>query len=78
MRRPVDPDILTADEVAELLGLSRVATYEGAARREIPSCRVGRRILFSRRAILAWLHGDRQSGEQSIGSRSGSPRPETE
>lgn len=46
---------LTADEVAEMLGLGRNQVYDGASRGEIPARRVGRRWIFSRAAILAWL-----------------------
>lgn len=56
-----DPDILDADEVAEMLGVSRGLVYDGAGRGEIPCRRVGRRLLFSRRAIVAWLE---RAGEE--------------
>ncbi len=57
MRKPTDPDIISAREVSALLGLKENGVYDGAARGEIPSRRVGRRVLFSRRAIVAWMHG---------------------
>ena len=50
-----DRDIMTATEVGRFLGLSRNAVYEAAGRREIPHRRVGRRLIFSRAAIVAWL-----------------------
>lgn len=53
-----DPDLLAAEEVSELLGISLHSVYEGAARGEIPCRRVGRRVLFSRRRIAEWLHGE--------------------
>ena len=46
---------ITADELAVLLGVDRKTVYEGAARGEIPSVRLGRRVLFSKTAIDAWL-----------------------
>ncbi len=46
---------ITADELAALLGVDRKTVYEGAARGEIPSVRLGRRVLFARAAIDAWL-----------------------
>jgi excisionase family DNA binding protein len=49
--------IMTVDEVAKLLRLSRNAAYEGIARKEIPSIRVGRRILVPRAGIEAMLSG---------------------
>ncbi len=38
-----------------MLGVDRKTVYEGAARGEIPSVRVGRRVLFPRTAIETWL-----------------------
>jgi excisionase family DNA binding protein len=50
---------LTVEEVAQMLGLSRSATYEAIARGEIPSLRFGRRIVVTRRALHRLLgHGD--------------------
>lgn len=47
--------VLTADEVADLLGVDRKSIYAAARRNEIPHRRLGRRYLFSRQAILRWL-----------------------
>lgn len=52
-----EPITMTADEVAEALGISRNGVYEAAGRGEIPHRRVGRRVLFSRAAIMDWLAG---------------------
>jgi excisionase family DNA binding protein len=46
---------LTADEVAESLGLDRKGVYAAASAGEIPARRVGRRWIFSRTAIENWL-----------------------
>lgn len=54
--RPVD-DVLTADDAAALLGVSRWTLYAAANRHEVPHRRLGRRMLFSRRALLIWLEG---------------------
>ncbi len=53
------PEILTASEVAEMLRVDRKTVYEAAQRRHIPHRRLGRRLLFERGAVLAWL---RQGG----------------
>ena len=48
-------DVLTADEVAEFLHLDRKTVYDYAGRGEIPCQRLGKRILFSRAALVSWL-----------------------
>jgi excisionase family DNA binding protein len=50
-----DSLVYTADELAALLGLDRKTIYDFATRGEIPCKRLGRRILFPRAAIAAWL-----------------------
>lgn len=52
-----DPDVISAADVAALLGVDVGGIYEASARGEIPSRRVGRRVLFSRRAVDEWIHG---------------------
>lgn len=46
---------LTVEEVAGLLGLGRTAAYEAARRGEIPSRRLGRRVVVPVPALLDWL-----------------------
>ncbi len=48
-------DVLTADEVAEYLRLDRKTVYDYAARGVIPHQRIGKRMLFSRAALVSWL-----------------------
>lgn len=50
-------DVLTADEVAELLRLDRKTVYDYAGRGVIPCQRIGKRMLFSRAAVVQWLGG---------------------
>lgn len=50
-------EVLSVVEVAEMLGLDRNTVYDAAGRGEIPHRRVGKRLLFSRAAILVWLQG---------------------
>ena len=45
------PDVLNVDEVAEFLRLGRSSVYEAIRQREIPSVRIGKRILISKRAL---------------------------
>ena len=46
---------LTIEETASLLGLGRTATYEAARRGQIPSRRLGRRVVVPVPALLEWL-----------------------
>ena len=48
-------DMLSADDVAEMLGVNRKTVYEYATKGEIPCKRLGRRLLFYRPTILSWL-----------------------
>ena len=53
--QPVLVEAMTADQVAEFIGVDRKTVYEYANRRKIPHRRLGKRLLFSRSAIVAWL-----------------------
>lgn len=46
---------LTITEAAELLGIGRSAAYEAARRGELPTRRLGRRLLVPVPALLRWL-----------------------
>ena len=46
---------LFVEEVASLLGLGRTATYEAARRGQLPSRRLGRRVVIPVPALLEWL-----------------------
>ena len=46
---------LTVEEAAALLGISRNSAYEAVRRGEIPSVRIGGRIVIPRRRFLDWL-----------------------
>lgn len=48
-------EVLTADEVAAMLRVNRKTIYEAAQRGDIPHRRLGRRLVFERGAVLAWL-----------------------
>lgn len=47
------PLVLTVTEAAELLGISRAFAYELVARGELPSIRLGRRVVVPRAQLLA-------------------------
>ena len=48
---------LTVEEAARSLGVSRAHAYELAARGEIPTLRLGRRILVPREALVRMMCG---------------------
>lgn len=48
-------DVMTADEVAAFLGVDRKTVYDYAGRGVIPCQRLGKRVLFSRAAVVRWL-----------------------
>jgi excisionase family DNA binding protein len=48
-------ECMSANELAAYLRVNRKTVYEYAARNVIPCRRLGRRIVFSRGAILTWL-----------------------
>ncbi len=52
------PDVLTIDETARFLRISRGLAYLCARRGELPTVRVGRRLLVSRDRLLAWLNAE--------------------
>ena len=48
-------EVVSADEVALWFGVDRKTVYNAAARGEIPHRRLGKRLLFSRAALVSWL-----------------------
>jgi len=58
-----DKLVLTVSEVAKILRLSRNSAYQGVLRGEIPSIRVGKRILVPRRALEALLEGAKEKSD---------------
>jgi excisionase family DNA binding protein len=52
-----DVGVLTAREAASFLRISMDSLYAAANRGDLPVRRIGRRMLFSRRALVAWLEG---------------------
>jgi excisionase family DNA binding protein len=57
--------VLTADELARLLGVNRKTIYDAATRDEIPHRRLGRRLIFERGSVLRWLRQDAPSEENN-------------
>lgn len=55
LERRAPREAMTADQVAAFLGVDRKTVYDHANRGAIPHRRLGKRLLFSRSAIVAWL-----------------------
>lgn len=51
-------EVMDVDAVALFLGVDRKTVYDYVGRGEIPHRRLGKRILFSRSALVAWLAGE--------------------
>lgn len=49
--------VLTVEEAAALLGISRGLAYELVRRGDLPSIRLGRRLVVPRRRLLALVEG---------------------
>ena len=60
------PECLCADQLAKFLGVNRKTVYEYAARNVIPHRRLGRRIVFSRAQVVAWLGACKASGTGKV------------
>ena len=56
------PDVLTPVEAARMLRIGRNAAYEAIGRGDIPSIRIGRRLLVPKAALRRMLDCERQSG----------------
>jgi excisionase family DNA binding protein len=46
---------ITIEQTAQVLGLGRTAAYDAARRGELPTRRLGRRLLVPVPALLEWL-----------------------
>jgi excisionase family DNA binding protein len=55
-----DPLVVTVEQAAVLLGISRGLAYELVRQGVIPSIRLGRRLVVPRRRLLGMIEGDHQ------------------
>jgi excisionase family DNA binding protein len=58
--------VKTLDEVASLLRISRGSAYEAAKRKEIPTIKIGRRLLVPCDALERLLSGDTKENSSNI------------
>ena len=56
-----EPKVLTVERAGEILQISRASAYQAVALGEIPSIRIGRRLLVPRAKLMAML-GEREPG----------------
>jgi excisionase family DNA binding protein len=55
---PIQTPTMTVEEVAELLGTGRTATYDAVHRGEIPCIKVGRKLVIPTAAVRRLLELD--------------------
>lgn len=56
------PDVLTVEETCRVLRLGRNSVYEGIRRKEIPSVKIGRRVLVPKAGIARLLSAGEDEG----------------
>jgi excisionase family DNA binding protein len=62
MDQPVKRSTYDVEEAARILGIGRSAAYEAVRRGEIPSIRLGKRVVIPHAALQALLEGRVLSG----------------
>jgi len=67
--RVVERLTVTVEEAAVMLGISRTTAYGCASRNEIPTVRLGRRVVVPTAALMAMLGGDGQRPGRSNEAR---------
>ena len=55
--QPVENEVMTVKEAAEMLRISRPKMYELTRSGKIHSIEVGKKILVSRSSLIAFIHG---------------------
>ena len=64
-------NLLRADEVAKLLGVSREFIYKKAEARVIPAYRLGRALRFDPEELLAWARTQNAAKDENQGQGGG-------
>lgn len=70
-------ELLTVDEVAQLLRVSRHTVYRLAGNGEIPGRKIGRSWRFIRTELLKYLHNQNADGSSAYGQAKGEDQPLT-
>ena len=58
------PLMLSVQDVASVLGISRAGTYELVKEKDFPSLSIGSRILVPREKLIAWIDKKSSGGEE--------------
>lgn len=58
-------EVLTAEELAQIFGVSRKTIYQNARQGNLPTIRLGRRLFFPKRAVFQWLKTTRLPGSKA-------------
>ena len=66
--------VISVEEFAQVIGISRTAAYDAAKRGEFPVRRLGRRLFVPVPALLAWF-GLRPVAEPEAATAPGSTEP---
>jgi excisionase family DNA binding protein len=64
--REVEPLLLTAEEVAMLLGIGRTKVFEMLASGELPAIRIGRCVHVSRAQLKSWIDQRLEGSDHSL------------
>ena len=67
--------VLTVVEAGKVLGIGRSAAYEAARRGDIPTLRIGRRVVVPAKALERLLEGGMAVGQPDDGPGSNKNRP---
>jgi excisionase family DNA binding protein len=63
-----EPLTYTVEQTAQLLGIGRGLAYDGVRSGDIPSVRIGRRVLIPRHALLSLLNAKNIGGDAPVGT----------
>jgi excisionase family DNA binding protein len=67
-----EEEILTIQEAAEFLSLTVPTMYSKVSKGELPSCKRGKRLYFSKTDLVNWVKSGRQKTNAEIESEAGS------
>lgn len=60
------PSILNADQLADLLGISRAGAYQLLHQESFPTLKIGKRLLVPKDKLMNWI--DHRTGGEPIGA----------